>query len=412
MEDASLASVPSPMTADRARDVVASIIGGRPHRKALALDLAPATATSWELLIDGQAFFPRMLADIEAARSDVHIIIFGFRPGRIGDSFRDLLVRKVRDGVAVRLVTDGAYSQPGLGSRHLYRALRAGGVEVVVNQGAFLDLDGPLGHRRIDWRFDDLGHFDHRKAVIVDGRTAFVGGPGIEDHYADDTFHDVMVRVEGPVVAQLQAVFLLSWWFQGGPLATVPGALDRFFPAPASTDGIAVDVLHNVPGAHHLPIAAAYHAAIRGAGRRLYLINPYLTDHSVIRDLRDARLRGVDVRVIVPADPLSFIVRGAERHWFPMLAQAGVEVREYPRMAHAKVMVADDTVLAGSANLDALSLRRNWEMTLRATDAALAEHVVRELFERDLGASGPARAASGRRSRWLDAMMSALSPLF
>ena len=114
----------------------------------------------------------------------------------------------------------------------LYQALTAGGVQVVANQGAFLDLDGLLGERRIDWRFDDFLHFDHRKVIVIDGRVAFVGGPGIEDHYADDRFHDVMLRLEGPVVAQVQAVFLLSWHFQGGPLPDTAAGLDRFFPPP------------------------------------------------------------------------------------------------------------------------------------------------------------------------------------
>ncbi len=400
------------LTADRACETVGSIVQGHPRRRDLVVHLAPAIATSWVLLIDGAAFFPRLLADIEAARSDIHIIIFGFRPGTIGDAFRDLLVRKVREGVPVRLIVDGAYSQPGLGSRRLYTALREGGVEVVVNQGAFLDLDGPLGRRWVDWRFDDLGHFDHRKLVVIDGRVAFVGGPGIEDHYADDTFHDVMVRVEGSVVSQVQAVFLLSWWYQGGPLPLTARDLTRHFPAPPVGEGVEVDVLHAVPGEGHLPIQAAVRDAIQGATRRLFVINPYLADRRVIRDILDAGRRGVDVRVIVPADPLSFVVRGAVRHWFPALREAGVDVRELPRMAHAKVLLADDTVIAGSANLDALSLRRNWEIMLRTSDPVLAEQVARDLFDRDLRVAGPARPAVDPWTRRLDAVMSALSPLF
>ena len=125
-----------------------------------------------------------MLADIEAATSDVHILIFGFKAGEIGNTFRDLLVRKVGEGVGVRMITEAAFSQPGLGSKEFYDSLVAGGVQVVANQGAFLDLDGLLQERRIDWRFDDFGHFDHRKVVVIDGRVGYVGGPGIEDHYA------------------------------------------------------------------------------------------------------------------------------------------------------------------------------------------------------------------------------------
>ena len=138
--------------------------------------------------------------------------------------------------------------QPGLGSKAFYKTLTDGGVVVTANQGAFIDLDGPLGQRRIDWRFDDLGHFDHRKVVVIDGRVAFVGGPGIEDHYNDERFHDVMLRLEGPIVSQVQAVFLLSWHFQGGPLPNTADGLDRFFPAQPDGPGVPMEILMNNPG--------------------------------------------------------------------------------------------------------------------------------------------------------------------
>ena len=294
---------PGPVTPEGARALVEAVLGRRPERRPLTIDFAPATATAWELLIDGPAFFPRILADIEAAQSDVHIIIFGFKAGEIGTRFRDLLIRKVGEGIPVRLMVEGAYSQPGLGSRALYRELREGGVQIVANQGGFLDLDGLLGQRRIDWRFDDFGHFDHRKIVVVDGRVAFVGGPGIEDHYNDDRFHDVMLRLEGPIVSQLQAVFLLSWHFQGGPLPETAEELDRYFPVQPAVPGVEMEILANNPGEKHLPIAPAFQAAIDGATRRLYIINPYLADRAILQGIVEAGKRGVDVRVIVPADP-------------------------------------------------------------------------------------------------------------
>ena len=199
---------PTLVSPDGARGVVEAAAGRRGERRDLSLDFVPATATRMDLLIDGAQFFPRLLEDVEAATTDVHILIFGFKAGEIGDRFRDALVAKVAAGVGVRIITEAAFSQPGLGSKAFYDSLVAGGVQVVANQGAFLDLDGTLDKRYIDWRLDDLGHFDHRKVVIVDGRVGYVGGPGIEDHYATGT-HDLMVRLEGPIVPQLQAVFLL-----------------------------------------------------------------------------------------------------------------------------------------------------------------------------------------------------------
>ncbi len=407
---------PTPLVAPSdARGLVADAIGRRPARSQLTLDFVPAIATRWDLLIDGAAFFPSMLAAIEAARSDVHILIFGFKAGEIGNQFRDLLVAKAQAGVGVRLITEAAYSQPGLGSKAFYDSLIAGGVQVVANQGAFLDLDGLLGQRHIDWRFDDLGHFDHRKVVIVDGEVGFVGGPGIEDHYATGT-HDLMLRLEGPIVAQLQAIFLLSWNFQGGPLPATPDELDRFFPGPAgdiggSTPGVAMEILHNNPGEGHHPITVAFRAAVRDARRRLYVISPYLADRGILRGLVEAAQRGVDVRVIVPANPHALPASASVRHWFPALRAAGVDLREHPEMAHAKVILSDDTVLAGTSNLDALSLRQNWELQLRIEDPAVADRFARELFDRDLEIATPAVMPSGWRDRVVNAVMSAASPL-
>ena len=169
-----------------------------------------------------------MLADIEAAQSDVHIIIFGFKAGEIGSRFRDLLIKKEGKGIPVRLMVEGFYGQPASVTRADHE-LREGGVQIVANQGGFLDLDGLLGERKIDWRFDDFGHFDHRKIVVVDGawRSSVDRDRGPLN---DDRFHDIMLRLEGPIVSQLQAVFLLSWRFQGGPLPETAEELDRYFP--------------------------------------------------------------------------------------------------------------------------------------------------------------------------------------
>jgi cardiolipin synthase A/B len=411
------------VAATEARSLVEAVLGRKPVRSQLTLDFVPAQATRWDLLIDGASFFPSLLRDIEAATSDVHILIFGFKAGEIGNEFRDLLVRKVGEGVGVRVITEAAFSQPGLGSKAFYDSLVAGGVQVVANQGAFLDLDGLLQDRRIDWRFDDLGHFDHRKVVVIDGRVGYVGGPGIEDHYTTGT-HDLMLRLEGAIVAQLQAIFLLSWHFQGGPLPATAEELDRFFPVASVTeagraagasdagrDAIELEILHNNPGEGHLPIRTAFREAAAGATQRLYVISPYLADRPMLRNIVDAARRGVEVRVIVPANPHSLPASASVRHWFQALRDAGVDLREHPQMAHAKVVLADDTVLAGTANLDALSLRQNWELQLRIHDKAVADRFATELFDRDVAMTAPAVMPAGWRERAINAVMSAISPV-
>ena len=319
--------------------MVETTLGRRAERRDLSLDFVPSTATRMELLIDGAQFFPRLLEDIDSATTDIHILIFGFKAGEIGDRFRDALVAKVTAGVAVRVITEAAFSQPGLGSKAFYDSLVAGGVQVVANQGAFLDLDGTLDKRYIDWRLDDLGHFDHRKLVVVDGRIGFVGGPGIEDHYATGT-HDLMVRLEGPIVAQLQAVFLLSWHFQGGPLSGESRRARSLLPGDPRRGRNHDRDPPQQPGRGSPTDPGRLPLSRRGREQPPLRDQPYLADHGILRGLIDAAGRGVNVRVIVPADPHSLPASGAVRHWFRALVDAGADVREHPEMAHAKVVLA------------------------------------------------------------------------
>jgi cardiolipin synthase len=170
-------------------------------------------------------------------------------------------------------------------------------------------------------------------------------------------------------------------------------------------------ILANNPGEGHLPIRTAFREAVNGAQRRLYVISPYLADHPVLEGLIEAARRGVEVRVIVPANPHSLPASGSVRHWFQALHDAGVDLREHPEMAHAKVVLADDLVLAGTANLDALSLRQNWELQLRIEDPAVADRFARELFDRDVEIATPAVMPAGWKDRAINALMSAISPL-
>ena len=153
-----------------------------------------------------------MLADIAVASSSVHINQFGFRPGVIGDAFADALIAKAAEGVPVRLVVDRQGSDPERSSRALYERLTAAGIQIcVVRATKPRAPSGPLGSDGATrWNLGGLGHIDHRKFVIVDGRVGWIGGAGIEDHFQDGRFHDLFVRVAGPVVAQLQLVFLAA----------------------------------------------------------------------------------------------------------------------------------------------------------------------------------------------------------
>ena len=194
------------------------------HLGDLALAFDATTAATVDVEVAGHAFFPLILDDIASATSSVHVNQYGFRPGAVGEQFARALLAKAAEGVAVRVVVDRVGSRPRR-SGGFYDRLRAGGVDVRV-------MGAP-------------GRIDHRKLFVVDGRVGWVGGAGIEDHFADGRFHDLFVRLTGPVVAQLQLVFLASFRWLGGAVA--PEQLDALFPE-LEPGAIPATVLHNAPG--------------------------------------------------------------------------------------------------------------------------------------------------------------------
>ncbi|HSK15892.1 MAG TPA: phosphatidylserine/phosphatidylglycerophosphate/cardiolipin synthase family protein [Gaiellaceae bacterium] len=382
----------------------------RVARGELAIAFRESSASSADVHVGGTSFFPLLLADISRASSSIHINQFGFRPGRVGDAFADVLAAKAREGVAVRLVVDRNGSDPERGSRELFERLAAAGVEACVARATQIRAPaGPLGAAsRNRWNLGGIGHVDHRKAVVVDGRIGWVGGAGIEDHFEDGRFHDLFVRVEGPVVAQLQLVFLASFRWLGG--AVPADELDALFP-PLEPGGVEADVLHNAPGRYR-PITTAIAALLDGAEKTLDVVNPYVTDRAMIGRIERAARRGVRVRLFVPADANNWACGAAQRHHHARLLAAGVRILEHPAMLHAKAFVRDgEEVLAGTCNLEAWSLRRFFEIDLRVRSSALAAQFDERFTAPAVEASAPGRPATGVRERLRSAAFAAVAPL-
>ncbi len=280
--------------AQAATEAFAARDGTRPHDA--ALDFAWSTAATIEPLVEGKNFFPRIFADVEAARSSVHILMFGWREGTIGTEMATLLKRKLADGVEVRVIIDGYGSRPFGEAEQMFRGLAAAGAQIVVNDVFPVDRDGLYpDHRQLDWRQDEVGRSDHRKLYVIDGAVAWTGGAGLEDHFEDGGFHDVMVRVTGDVVRQAQAAFLTSFRGYGGPL---PHDLARYFPQPADPGSTPIALAQVIPGGF-VAASQAIREQIDSARRRLDVMNAYLTDRDMLERILDAARRGVAVRVVV-----------------------------------------------------------------------------------------------------------------
>jgi cardiolipin synthase len=330
-----------------------------------------------------------MLDDIASAATSVHINQFGFRPGIVGDAFAEALLAKAAEGLPVRLVVDNRGSGPDKDSRDHYRRLAAGGVELYVNRG--------------------LAHLDHRKVLIVDGQIGWVGGAGIEDHFNDGRFHDLFVRVTGPVVAQLQLVFAASFRWLGG---TIPVAeLDELFPElDEGSEPFDAVVRHNAPG--YRPITSAIASLLDDAVETLDVVNPYITDRGMIRRIESAARRGVRVRVFAPANGNNWACSAAQRFHHRRLLDAGVRILEYPTMLHAKAFARDgEELLVGTCNLDAWSLRRFFEIDLQLWSQELATQFDERFCAPAEEISTFGRAARGLKERAMTTVFATISPL-
>lgn len=362
-----------------------------------ALPFAWSTAATIDPRVDGVEFFPRILADLDAARSSIHILMFGWREGEIGMRFAELLTRKLGDGIEVRILVDGLGSRPYGAAKEMYTGLVRAGAQVVVNDPLPPARHGLYGNgARIDWRNSEFGRADHRKLYVVDGSVAWTGGAGIEDHFNNGEFHDVMARVTGDVVRQAQAAFLTSFRGQGGPL---PADLSHLFPEPADGGDVPIVLGQVIPGGF-VAASQAIAEQIESARERLDVINPYLTDARMFERIVDAAKRGARVRVVVAEKSNNPQAAAALRYRYAALADAGGEVWEVPgTVVHAKVVVADDTVSFGTVNLDAWALYRNSELMMLARSAEAAALFEERLFDPDVARSRPGVPPSGLRGR-------------
>jgi cardiolipin synthase A/B len=374
--------------------------GTRPHDA--ALDFAWSKAATIEPWVEGANFFPRIFADVEAARSSVHILMFGWREGEIGTQMAALLERKLAQSVQVRVIVDRFGSRPYEEARAMFTGLASAGAEIVVNDEFPLDRDGLFpDDQHVDWRQDEIGRADHRKLYVVDGKVAWTGGAGIEDHFENGGFHDVMVRVTGDVVRQAQAAFLTSFRGHGGSL---PGDLSPYFPKPAEGGSTPIALAQVIPGGF-VAASQAIREQIDGARERLDVMNPYVTDRDMIERIIAAARRQVKVRLVVSETSNNHQASAALKHRYADLISAGVEIWELPgTVVHAKVVVADDAVSFGTVNLDSWALYRNSEILMIARSASAAARMEDRLFEPDIARSkrgGPPSGTWERLESWL-----------
>lgn len=313
-----------------------------------------------ELLVGAAPTYDALVESIDGAVSSVHLEFYAFRSGNAAARVLAALERAASRGVRVRLLYD-AFGSLGVG-RTLAPLRRRGG-----RAFPFFPLDPVRRAATINLR-------NHRKMVVVDGRIGFCGGINVGDEFLP--WRDVMLRVEGPAVAQLQAVFVEDWFF-----ATREDLDDdACFPLLSPCGDSIVQCVQSGPDQTVESIHRLYFAAIAAARERVWLSTPYFVpDRAMLVALETAALRGVDVRLVVPARSNHPVAKWAGESFYDGLLAAGVRIFEYePAMLHTKALVVDGSfATVGSANLDVRSFRLNFELVVVVYD----EDIVFELTE-------------------------------
>jgi cardiolipin synthase A/B len=354
-----------------------------------------------EILENGDAVFPSMLAAISSARKTVNFEAYIFWSGEVGTRFRDAFAERAAHGVAVRVLLDAV----GSSGPHL----KASDVDALRRAGCQVEFF----HSKMPWMIWVLNHRNHRRVLVVDGTVGFTGGVGFADEWRGDAdshehWRDTQVRVEGPAVRGLQRAFQENWSEVTGEALVG----DEFFPALAQAGSSSAAVVPSSPLAAMSGAGRVYAISLAAAAKDIWIANSYfLPDETTAGLLIAAVKRGVDVRVIVPSDEHNDVpaTKAAGRASFGPLLEGGVKIFEYqPTMFHLKTMVVDGIFsTVGSANFDERSFHLNEEINLFVYDAAFAG-LMRERYQRDLSRCRPytnamwkQRSVKKRVTEWL-----------
>jgi cardiolipin synthase len=358
------------------------------------------TGNQVKVLVDGPETYAAIEASMRAARHSIDLETFIYGDDDIGRRFAALLADKKHEGVEVRVLYDslGSMDTP----RSFFDALRGQGVEV----REFRPMN-PVKNPLI-W---NIHNRDHRKIVVVDGKTGFTGGINIDSTYLSastsrpgpkrglkDGWRDTHVRIDGPAVAQLQQLFAQSWKTAGGNPNDV-GDTGTIQPAGKTL----VTIVGNNSESDDRSLYGTYLAAFNCASRRLWITHAYFApNEDLLTAMTDAAQRGVDVRLIVPSFTDSSIVLNATQATYTRLLKSGVKIYELKdALLHAKSVVIDGTVsIVGSANLDMRSFLHNEEANAIVIDRDVGQRM-EQVFEKDQRAARPVELERWQqRSTW------------
>ncbi|WP_354686390.1 phospholipase D-like domain-containing protein [Cupriavidus necator] len=355
----------------------------------------------YRVLRNGDEIFPAMLGAIRAAKKNINFESYIYWSGDIGNEFAQALAERAQAGVKVQVLLDA------VGSSRIDKSV----LDIMSRAGVDVRRYHPVRWYTIG----KLNNRTHRKLLLIDGAIGFTGGVGIAPEWTGhaqdpDHWRDTHFQVEGPVVGQMQSVFLDNWIKISG---AVPHGPDYFPELPPVGTGRA-QMFSSSPTGGSESMALMYHLAITAASQTIDLSAAYFVpDELTEKALLAALARGVRLRIIVPGEHIdSETVRSASRGGWGPLLKAGALIAEYaPTMYHCKVLIVDGLLVSvGSTNFDNRSFRLNDEATLNILDAGFAAEQTR-IFEDDLKQSRPVSYEQWANRPWTEKLRDRMATL-
>ena len=339
------------------------------------LTASPPSQGQLHYLVDGAAFFARLIDSVQSAQESIDIRLYIFDNDDYALKIADLLKRRSRE-VKVRILVDGLGT---LGAGGAISATTPENYRPPASIINYLQEDSQVEVRVLQnpWLTGD-----HTKTIVIDRHTAFLGGMNIGREYRYD-WHDLMVELHGPVVDILHTEFELSW-LRESFLGDFRAGMYRPGP-PHNTpqpDDVPIRILQTLPGDSQ--ILRSQLAAISRAQQRIYIENAYFTSDVILFELAKARRRGVDVRVIIPYRGDSGIINRSHVLTANAMLANGIRVYIYPGTSHMKGALYDGWLCLGSANFDDLSLRVNKELNIATADPATVQNFLDQVLLPDL----------------------------
>jgi cardiolipin synthase len=331
--------------------------------------------TDTKVLTNGEETFAYLLQELQKAVHHIHLEYYIVRDDQIGQKIKSVLIQKAREGVKIRFLYDAVGSWRL--SKEYIDELKAAGIEMV--------LFGPV---RLPFLNSKFNFRNHRKIIVIDGSTGFVGGLNIGDEYLGRNenygfWRDTHLMLKGEAVRSLQLIFLQDWYYM-----TNSSCLTAEYLSPVLKENRygGVQLIAGGPDNEYSAIKNIFFSMITSAKDSVWIASPYfIPDADIFSALKIASLSGIDVKLLVPKKPDKKIVFHASRSYFPELLEAGVRIYEYEKgFMHSKIIIVDHVLASiGTSNMDMRSFHLNFEVNAFLYRSKSTVDLVKE-YENDL----------------------------